>query len=97
MEKNLTNNEVEYEALLYGLELALNLGARYLEVNLDLELVSEQLIGTFKAKDPRINSYCKKARLFMSQFKYLQIQVNGRELNSQADVLVKGTAYREYS
>ena len=35
LEKNLTNNEVEYEALLYGLELALKMGALYLEVNLD--------------------------------------------------------------
>ena len=39
LERNLTNNEAKYEALLYGLELAFKLGAHYLKVNLDLELV----------------------------------------------------------
>ena len=52
LENNLTNNEVEYKALFYGIELALQWGAQYSEVNLDLELVSGQLIGTFEAKDP---------------------------------------------
>ena len=52
LERNLTNNKAEYEALLYGLELALNLGANYLKVNLDSELVFGQLIGKFEAKDP---------------------------------------------
>ena len=51
-ERNLTNNEAEYEALLFGLELALKLGAHYLKVNLDSELVSGQLIEMFKVKDP---------------------------------------------
>ena len=35
LERNLTNNEAEYEALLYGLELAMRLGAQYFEVILD--------------------------------------------------------------
>ena len=54
IEKDLTNNETEYEALLYGLELVAKLGAQVLEVNLDLELVSRQLIETFKVKNPRM-------------------------------------------
>ena len=97
MEKNLTNNKVEYEALLYGLELALKLGAQYLEVNLDSKLITGQLIGTFVVKDPRMNSYCEKARSFLSQFKDLKIKAIKRKLNSQADALAKGVAYREYS
>ena len=40
LEKQMTNNEVEYEALIYGLELALKLGVQNLKVLLESELVS---------------------------------------------------------
>ena len=36
----MTNNEAEYEALLYGLDLALRLGVRHITINLDSELDS---------------------------------------------------------
>lgn len=90
--KNLMNKEIEYEALLYGFELVLKLGAQYLEVNLDSELVSGQLTRMFEVKDPRIKSYYKKARSFMSQFKDLNVQAIRRKLNSQEDALAKGAA-----
>ena len=57
LDEKMTNNEEKYEALLYGLELALRLGVQYLKINLDSELVSRQLVGTFEAKDPRMRSY----------------------------------------
>ena len=40
LEKQMTNNEAEYEALLYGLELALKLEVQNLKVFLDSKLVS---------------------------------------------------------
>ena len=69
LEKALTNNEAEYEALIYGLELTAKLAAQYLEVNLDSELVSSQVIDTFEVKEPRMRQYCEKAGLIMSRFK----------------------------
>ena len=93
LERNLTNNKAEYEALLYGLELALKLVAHYLNVNLDSELVSGQPIGTFEVKDPQMKSYCDRAKSFMSQFKDLKIRAVRRELNSRADALAKGVTY----
>ena len=45
----MTNNEVEYEALIYGLELALKLGVQNLKVL--LELVSGQVNIAFEEKD----------------------------------------------
>ena len=45
------NNDVEYEALIYGLELALKLGVQNLKVLLDSELVFGQVNRVFKAKD----------------------------------------------
>ena len=51
LDEKMTNNEAEYEALLYGLELALRLGVQYLKINLDSELVFGQLVETFEAKN----------------------------------------------
>ena len=52
LEKKLTNNEVEYEALIYGMELSLKLGVQHLKVNVDSELVLGHLNSQFEAKDP---------------------------------------------
>ena len=57
----MTNNEAEYEALLYNLELALKLGVQNLKVFLDSELVSGQINRIFRAKDERMKVYCDKA------------------------------------
>ena len=51
LDEKMTNNEAKYEALLYGLELAMRLGVQYLKINMDSELVSRQLVVTFEAKD----------------------------------------------
>lgn len=56
VEESMINNEAEYEALLYGLELALRLRAQYIQINLDSELVVGQLIGAFEAKDSRMRN-----------------------------------------
>ena len=69
LEENMTNNDAEYEALLYGLELASRLGAQYLKVNLDSKLISRQLNGMFEAKDSQMIVYCNRARSLVSQFK----------------------------
>nr|KYP36968.1 Retrovirus-related Pol polyprotein from transposon opus [Cajanus cajan] len=46
-----TNNQAEYEALLAGLRLARDLGARKVSCNSDSKLMVEQLSGTYQAKE----------------------------------------------
>lgn len=89
VEEKMTNNKAEYEALLYGLELALRLGARYIQINLDLELVVGQLTGTFEAKDSRMKTCRDTAMSVLKEFKYAKIRAVRRELNLRADALAK--------
>ncbi|KAF7824260.1 Serine/arginine-rich SC35-like splicing factor [Senna tora] len=49
-----TNNQVEYEALIAGLNLASELGATNLVVSSDSHLVVGQLNGSFEIKEPTI-------------------------------------------
>ncbi|KAL2236302.1 UNVERIFIED_CONTAM: Retrovirus-related Pol polyprotein from transposon 17.6 [Sesamum indicum] len=46
-----TNNEAEYEALIMGLELSLETGAKDLEVFMDSQLVALQIEGTYETKE----------------------------------------------
>ena len=47
-----TNNEAEYVALIYGLELAKHIGVKLLKVRSDSKLIAEQITGRFEAKEP---------------------------------------------
>ncbi|XP_021995783.1 uncharacterized protein LOC110892961 [Helianthus annuus] len=63
-----TNNEAEYEAFLAGLRLALKMGARNLEANVDSKLVAEQVNGHYDAKGEAMALYLEQARMLISQF-----------------------------
>ena len=79
LDEKMTNNKVEYKALLYGLELALRLGVQYLKINLDSELVSGQLVGTFEAKDPYLRSNRDTTQSFMSNFRHVIVELVRRD------------------
>ena len=63
-----TNNEVEYEALIYGLELAKYVGVKLLKVKSYSNLTAEQVAGRFEAKEPRMKAYFGKAFVLSCQF-----------------------------
>src|SRR5437899_12792408 len=49
-----TNNRAEYEAVRLGLERALVLGAREVDVYMDSELVVRQMSGQYRVKDANL-------------------------------------------
>jgi hypothetical protein len=52
-----TNNIVEYEALMPGLELLKKVGAKQIMVRGDSELIIKQIKGEYEEKHPRLRAY----------------------------------------
>ncbi|PKA46761.1 hypothetical protein AXF42_Ash015655 [Apostasia shenzhenica] len=64
-----TNNQAEYEALITGLNFALNIAVKRIQVFSDSQLVVNQVNRLFEAKDEVLKKYLQLARSLISQFK----------------------------
>ena len=84
-----TNNEVEYEALLKGLELAKSVKADLILVLGDSQLVIGQVNGTCEAKEDRMKRYLKKVVHLVKKFKEADFVQIPKEENTEADTLAK--------
>jgi dinuclear metal center YbgI/SA1388 family protein len=83
-----TNNVAEYQALIAGLEVALDRGVERLDVFLDSELVVRQVNGQYKVKDAGLKPLHAQACLLLSKFHEVDVRHVRREQNSAADALV---------
>ena len=63
-----SNNVVEYEALVNGLKIAIELGVRRLDVRGDSQLVIDQVMKTSNCHDPKMEAYCKEVRRLEDKF-----------------------------
>ncbi len=82
-----TNNVAEYEALIAGLELALERGLTELEVFVDSQLVASQVKGEWKIKNDRLRALAVRARSLLGRFERSSITQVPRERNADADKL----------
>ena len=55
-----SNNEVEYEALIVGLELAQRLGVENLRIHCDSQLIVNQVKGDYTTIEPNMIAYLAK-------------------------------------
>lgn len=83
-----TNNVAEYRAVLRGAQMALELGARELELINDSELVARQLTGAYKVKHPSMRPLYDEAIALLAAFARWQIRSVPRAQNARADELV---------
>lgn len=83
-----TNNQAEYQAVVKGLELALPYKPEEVEVRLDSELVTNQINGEFKLKNPDFQVWFIKIHNYKQQFKKIKFKHIRREQNQEADKLV---------
>jgi ribonuclease HI len=82
-----TNNVAEYEALIAGLELALERGITEVSVALDSKLVVSQVRGEWKIKNDRLRALAVKARSLLERFDDATLTYVPREKNLRADQL----------
>jgi ribonuclease HI len=82
-----SNNVAEYEALVNGLRIAIELGVRRLDARGDSQLVIDQVIS--HCRDPKMEAYCDEVRRLEDKFYRLELNHIARRYNETADELAK--------
>ena len=82
-----TNNVAEYMAVIRALKEAKALGAEYLKLRTDSELVFYQLKGEYKVKHLNLKPLHEEALGLLKSFKKVEFKVVPREDNKEADRL----------
>ncbi|KAK3004298.1 hypothetical protein RJ639_018394 [Escallonia herrerae] len=83
-----SNNEAEYEFVIAGLELALQIPIIELTIYGDSQLVVKQLRGEYTVRRTNLVPYHERANQLLSQFRKVQIFHIRRGVNARADSLV---------
>jgi ribonuclease HI len=90
-----SNNMAEYEALLCGLKIAIEIGIKRLNVRGDSQLVIDQVMKNASCHDDQMEAYCKAVRALDAvralEDKFYGIELNHvpRRYNEEADELAK--------
>jgi ribonuclease HI len=91
---NLTNNEAEYQAVVFALQKFKALFGKKLaessevEMRMDSELLVKQLNGEYKVMEPKIQELFLKVWNLKIDFKKVKFNHIPREKNKEADALV---------
>ncbi|GJY83183.1 reverse transcriptase domain-containing protein [Tanacetum coccineum] len=84
-----TNNEAEYEALITDLWIAEQMGVKNLQAHVDSRLVSNQVNGSYVAKESGMIQYLNKVKMLTRSFREFSIKQVPRSENKKADALSK--------
>ncbi|XP_074306177.1 uncharacterized protein LOC141641415 [Silene latifolia] len=82
--KEATNNETEYEALILGMQLALELGVGNLQVFSDSLLIVNHVNDEYLARDSKMISYLKVAKELKHKFRDCKLKKVPRDQNVEA-------------
>ncbi|KAL5571320.1 hypothetical protein UlMin_020917 [Ulmus minor] len=82
-----SNNEAEYEALISGLNLALEAGAKGLIIKGDSKSVIQQVRGEFAVKEPALARYRTIVQQLLENFPQHRLEHVPRTQNRHADAL----------
>lgn len=83
-----TNNQAEYQAVMLGLEKALEMGAKVIEVRLDSLLVVNQMNGVYDIKNRELWPIHERIRMLIGKFDKVTFMHVRREFNQLADGMV---------
>jgi ribonuclease HI len=84
-----SNNVAEYEALVNGLRITVELGVRCLDARGDSQLVIDQVMKNSHCRDRKMEAYCDKVRRLEDKFNGLELNHIARRYNETADELAK--------
>jgi ribonuclease HI len=84
-----SNNMVEYEALVNGLRIAIELGVQRLDACGDSQLVIDQVMKNSHWRDPKMEAYCDEVRRLEDKFNGLELNHVARWYNETVDELAK--------
>jgi ribonuclease HI len=84
-----SNNVTEYEALITGLRIAIELRVRHLDVRGDSQLVIDQIMKNSSCCDPKMEAYYGEVRRLENKFHGLELNHITRRYNEAADELAK--------
>lgn len=82
-----TNNVAEYQGLLAALTYALEQDYRYLKIISDSELLTRQINGQYKVRNPNLMVLYDRARSMIGRLESFRIEHVRREHNREADRL----------
>lgn len=94
---NLTNNEAEYQAVIFALKKFKALFGKAIakvseiEVRSDSELLVNQMNGKYKVEDEKIQNFFIEIWNLKIDFKGVKFKLISREKNKEADALVNET------
>lgn len=83
-----TNNQAEYNGLIFALELAKKLKAKKVKIMLDSELVVNQLLGKYRVKNESLKPLFQKVLSLTNNFEKISFFHTKRDGNKLADKLV---------
>jgi ribonuclease HI len=84
-----SNNMAEYEALLCGLKIAIEIGVKRLDVRGDSQPVIDQVMKNASCHDDKMEAYCKAVRALEDKFYGIELSHVPRRYNEEADELAK--------
>jgi ribonuclease HI len=84
-----SNNVAEYEALVNGLRIAVELGVRRLDARGDSQLVIDQVMKNSHCRDRKMEAYCDEVQCLEDKFYGLELNHVARRHNEAADELAK--------
>ena len=84
-----SNNMAEYEALLIGLRIAIELGIRRLDVRGDSQLITDQVMKEASYHNDKMEAYCNAVHRLEDRFDGLELNHIARKYNEEADQLAK--------
>jgi ribonuclease HI len=84
-----SNNMAEYEALVNGLRIAIELGVRRLDARGDSQLVIDQVMKNSHCRDRKMEAYCDEVRRLEDKFYGLELNHIARRYNKTTDELAK--------